>query len=147
MTVRRSKKVRKQRGSRTHSYGRVSGGHRKGGSRGGVGKAGSKGHHRIGRISDMIHSQRGFTIPEESTTKVINVGEIEEQLETLLETNKAKKEGSIIKLDVRELGISKVLGKGLVHNSIHLYTNKITSKAQEKIEAAGGKVFQDSQTE
>jgi large subunit ribosomal protein L15 len=95
----------------------------------------------------MIHGQRGFNVPGESTEKVINVGEIEEQLDALLKTNKAKKEGSVFKLDVRELGVTKVLGKGLVRNPIHLYTKSITSKAQDKIEAAGGKVFQDSTTE
>lgn len=141
MTIRRHKKVRKQRGSRTYGYGRVSGGHRKSGSRGGVGKAGSKGHHRIGRISAMIESQRGFFPPNSPPSRTINVGIIEEQLENWLNTNKAVKEGQTVKIDAGQLGYTKILGSGRVSTPIHLYAPKITLKAQAKIEAVGGKVF------
>ena len=141
MTIRRPKKVRKQRGSRTYGYGRVSGGHRKSGSRGGVGKAGSKGHHRIGRISAMIKSQKGFFPPNSPPSQPINVGIIEEQLENWLNTNQAVKEGQTIKVDAGRLGYTKVLGSGRVSTPIHLYAPKITTKAQEKVEAVGGKVF------
>ncbi|MFW9855907.1 MAG: uL15 family ribosomal protein [Candidatus Thorarchaeota archaeon] len=141
MTTRRSKKIRKQRGSRTYGYGRVSGGHRKSGSRGGVGKAGSKGHHRIGKISSIIESQKGFSPPNRLPSRTINVGIIEEQLESWLSSNQAIKKGQTIKVDVAQLGYSKVLGSGRVSTRINLYTPKITSRAQTKIEAVGGKVF------
>ncbi|MFX1536332.1 MAG: uL15 family ribosomal protein [Promethearchaeota archaeon] len=142
MTVRKRKKVRKQRGSRTYGYGRISGGHRKGGSRGGKGNAGIKNHHRIGRISDVIESQKGFTVPRNpSTDTSINVGSIDAQFDLLIAKNIAKKEGSVIKIDVTGLGYTKVMGKGLVSHPFHLYAEKITPKAQEKIKAAGGKAF------
>ncbi|MFW9780020.1 MAG: uL15 family ribosomal protein [Candidatus Heimdallarchaeota archaeon] len=141
MTTRRSKKIKKQRGSRTYGYGRVSGGHRKSGSRGGVGKAGSKGHHRIGKISAIIESQKGFSPPKRLPSRTINVGIIEEQLESWLSSNQAVKDGQAIKVDVTQLGYSKVLGSGRVNTPIHLYTSKITSRAQTKIEAVGGKIF------
>ena len=63
MTIRKRKKIRKQRGSRTYGYGRISGGHRKGGSRGGKGNAGIKDHHQIGRTLDLIRNRRGFIVP------------------------------------------------------------------------------------
>jgi large subunit ribosomal protein L15 len=145
MTVRKKKKVRKQRGSRTYGYGRISGGHRKGGSRGGKGNAGIKNHHRIGRISDVIKSQKGFYVPNTpSTDSSINVGSIDAQLDLLLAKEIAKKEGSVFKIDVTELGYSKVLGKGIVSHPFHLYAEKITPRAQEKIQAAGGKAFPSS---
>jgi large subunit ribosomal protein L15 len=145
MTVRKKKKVRKQRGSRTYGYGRISGGHRKGGSRGGKGNAGIKNHHRIGRISDVIKSQKGFSVPNTpSTDSSINVGSIDAQLDLLLAKEIAKKEGSVFKIDVTELGYSKVMGKGIVSHPFHLYAEKITPRAQEKIQAAGGKAFPSS---
>ncbi|UCG00598.1 MAG: uL15 family ribosomal protein [Candidatus Heimdallarchaeota archaeon] len=148
MTVRKRKKVRKQRGSRTYGYGRVSGGHRKGGSRGGKGNAGIKNHHRIGRISDVIKSQKGFTVPTTpSTGSSINVGDIDAQFDALIDMNIAKKKGSVIKIDVTDLGYSKVMGKGRVSHPFHLYAEKITPRAQEKIKAAGGKTFPSSSQE
>ncbi|MFX0013662.1 MAG: uL15 family ribosomal protein [Promethearchaeota archaeon] len=142
MTVRKERKVRKQRGSRTYGYGRISGGHRKGGSRGGKGNAGIKDHHRIGRISDIILSKKGFTVPKASSSKSsVNIGDIDDQLDLLITNGIAKKEGAVVKIDLAELGYSKVLGKGLVKHPFHIYAEKITSRAQEKIEAAGGKAF------
>ena len=143
MTVRRQKKVRKQRGSRVYGYGRVSGGHRKSGSRGGVGNAGSKNHHKIGKITDMILSQKGFTSPNPTHSMFINVGEIDEHIEFLIASEIAEKEGSKIKVDINKLGPIKVLGKGLVTHPFNLHANLITEKAKEKIEAAGGKVIAD----
>ena len=139
MTVRRKKKVRKQRGSRVYGYGRISGGHRKSGSRGGVGNAGSKGHHRIGRIADMIRNQRGFTNPTTAQDLSINIGEIDEQIDVLLAKEIAKKDGNNIKIDVNDLGYVKVLGKGLVTRPLTVHAQTITTKAQEKIKNAGGK--------
>jgi large subunit ribosomal protein L15 len=142
MTLRRNKKVRKQRGSRVYGYGRISGGHRKGGSRGGVGNAGSKGHHRIGRIAEMIRNQRGFTAPNASPNNLtVNIGELDEQIELLLAKKIAVKEGKYIKIDVSELGYAKVMGKGLVKNPLNVHAEKITQHAKEKIEAAGGKAI------
>jgi len=143
MTVRRSKKVRKQRGSRVYGYGRISGGHRKSGSRGGVGNAGSKNHHKIGKITDMILSQKGFTSPNPTHSMFINVGEIDEHIEFLIGAEIAEKEGTKIKVDINKLGPVKVLGKGLVTHPFNLHANLITEKAKEKIEAAGGKVIAD----
>ena len=143
MTVRRSKKVRKQRGSRVYGYGRISGGHRKSGSRGGVGNAGSKNHHKIGKITDMILSQKGFTSHNPTHSMFINVGEIDEHVEFLIAAEIAEKEGSKIKVDINKLGPVKVLGKGLVTHPFNLHANLITKKAKEKIEAAGGKKIAD----
>ena len=63
MTVRREKKNRKLLRTRTRGYGRISGGHRKGGSRGGKGRAGSMGHHRILYQKEMLAAGRGFKRP------------------------------------------------------------------------------------
>ncbi len=147
MTVRKQKKTRKQRGSRVMGYGRISGGHRKGGSRGGKGNAGSKGHHRIGKISQMILDQKGFVSPNPRSLMFINIGEINEQLEFLLAAEIAKKEGSKFVVDMNKIGPVKILGRGTVTHPIHLHAGTITAKAQEKIEAAGGKAITESADE
>ena len=74
----------------------------------------------------------------------INVGDIDAQFDALIDQNIAKKKGSVVKIDVSELGFSKVMGKGRVSHSFHLYAKKITPRAQEKIKAAGGKAFPSS---
>ena len=147
MTVRRQKKVRKQRASRVHGYGRISGGHRKSGSRGGVGNAGSKNHHKITRISEMIENQKGFTAPNPTHSMFINVGEIDEHLDFLVAAEIAKKEGSKVIVEISKLGPIKVLGKGTITNAIQLHAESVTERAKEKIEAAGGKVITDSPEE
>ncbi|MHA1542329.1 MAG: 50S ribosomal protein L15, partial [Candidatus Hodarchaeales archaeon] len=132
MTVRRSKKVRKQRGSRVYGYGRISGGHRKSGSRGGVGNAGSKNHHKIGKITDMILSQKGFTSPNPTHSVFINVGEIDEHIEFLIGAEIAEKEGTKIKVDIKKKKQVKVIGKGLVTHPFNLHANLITEKKKKK---------------
>ena len=142
MTIRRSKKVRKQRGSRTHGYGRISGGHRKGGQRGGKGNAGIKDHKRITRIKALIDSQKGFTAPNPNlSTRAINIGDINRQIEKLVANGMATKEGKGFKINLTEHGITKVMGKGLVTNTLQITVENITTKAKEKIETAGGKVI------
>ncbi|MHA1331139.1 MAG: uL15 family ribosomal protein [Candidatus Hodarchaeales archaeon] len=146
MTIRKNKKIRKQRGRRTYGYGRISGGHRKSGSRGGKGNAGIKNHHRITRIADVIKSQKGFIVQRtKNLVSSINIGDINRQLESLLQNGSAKKEGKVIKLNLSELGINKVLGKGTVSHPLELVVENITEKAKEKIESAGGQVVLTSE--
>jgi large subunit ribosomal protein L15 len=92
----------------------------------------------------MMKDQKGFSPPNKPPSRTINVGIIEEQLESWLSTNQAVKEGQTVKVDAGQLGYTKVLGSGHVKTPIHLFAPNITSKAQEKIEAVGGKVFTTS---
>ncbi|MCK4848732.1 MAG: uL15 family ribosomal protein, partial [Candidatus Heimdallarchaeota archaeon] len=101
-------------------------------------------HHKIGSITEMILSQKGFYAPNPTRSMFINVGEIDEHIEFLIAAEIAEKEGSTIKVDINKLGPIKVLAKGTITTPINLHANSITEKAKAKIEAAGGKVITDS---
>ncbi len=142
MTVRKPKRVRQHRGSRTHGYG-VIGQHRKGGQRGGKGKTGGKKHdwtyvtaktpdrfgkhgfHRYGRLRQS-HSS-------------INVGDIARQLPRFTRGKPATKDTPIA-INLEEHGFDKVLGAGTISIPLTITAPIFTHRAAEKIKAAGGKV-------
>ncbi|WP_290597834.1 MULTISPECIES: uL15m family ribosomal protein [unclassified Archaeoglobus] len=75
-----------------------------------------------------------------SSRTELNAGDLDEIVEKLAELGIAEKEGEIFKVDLTELGYSKLLGNGRVTKKIEVRVFEATPKAVEKIEAAGGKV-------
>jgi large subunit ribosomal protein L15 len=61
-------------------------------------------------------------------------------LEELIREGKAEEKADGIYLDVTELGIEKILGKGKVTKKLMLTANAVTETAKGKIESAGGTV-------
>ena len=136
MVYRRSKKVRKQRGSRQYGYGRISGGHRASGQRGGKGKAGLTKHHWILTIKNKVfENNKGFIrhAPNQrlDKTKIINLDQINQIA--------SKSTEKMSEFNVTEYGYEKVLGKGRLDFKLTIKANAFTSKAEEKITGAGGK--------
>ena len=136
MVYRRSKKVRKQRGSRVHGYGRISGGHRKSGQRGGVGKAGLTKHHWILTIKNKVfENNKGFVrhgpAQRLKEAKTINI----DQLNQLA----SKSDDTTKEINISDLGFEKVLGKGRLNFSLTVKAKNFTEKAEAKITKAGGK--------
>lgn len=142
----KKRKVRKQRGSRTYGWGRV-GQHRAGGSRGGHGQAGYGKHKWSYTIKyDPEHFGRhGFTRPRKQEISAINVGELDEQIDWLVENKQAEKieEGIVVYLD--RLGYSKLLGDGQVRRPLIVHVNSCSKSATDKIVAARGKIVQKKQ--
>ena len=144
MTTHFGKKIRKQRGYRTHGYGRVSGGHRKSGQRGGVGSTGGKGHHwlKTTKYEPERYGKQGFKRPQkilkEKTT--INLLELEEKTKTLLEEGIATKKENKIRIDLRKIGVNKLLGKGKVTKPLEIIVQEVSETALKKIEESGGTV-------
>ncbi len=136
MVVRKRKKVRKMRGSKTHGYGSKKK-HRGKGSKGGKGLAGSKDHKKqMVLMLDPEHFgkigfKRGFypNIKRKRERKSVI---------TLRELDKIAEEGKEINL--LELGYKKVISKGIITKPVTVKVAKITPRAKEKIEAVGGKV-------
>jgi large subunit ribosomal protein L15 len=134
------KRVKRIRGTRTCG----GGSHKKrrgSGSRGGVGNAGAHSHHvvrslKMGIIKGMHISQQHNRHDE----KALNIGNLEEMLEELIREGKAEEKADGIYLDVTELGIEKILGKGKVTKKLMLTANAVTETAKGKIESAGGTV-------
>ncbi len=133
--------TRKYRGSRTHGFGRV-GQHRKGGQRGGKGKAGlHKGGWTWTVKYDKNHfGKHGFQRPSRiiPETKIINVGQIENMIDTLLEQKIATQQNNQITLNLADIGVTKVLGSGNITRAMILTAQHFTKKAIKKIEAVGG---------
>ncbi len=141
MVVRRRKKVRKQRGSRTYGWGSQKK-HRGKGSKGGKGKAGMHKHKWTYTVKyEPEHfGKRGFKRPIKNVVKAINLGEIEKLVSKNPDVVK-KENGSQI-IDLTKLGYEKVLGKGKISKPYVIIAKKFSEKAKQKIEVVGGKVIE-----
>jgi len=127
----RERKGRRYRGMRTHGYGQV-GQHRHSGQQGGHGNAGLHKHKWSWTVKyDPDHFGRdpfrppGYPKP----SRWLNVG----QLDSIA--------GAGSRLDLRSMGVAKLLGSGKVKGSYEVTVGSFTKKAQAKIEAAGGKIL------
>ncbi len=136
------RKIRKKRGSRTQGYGRV-GQHR---------KSGSKGKRKVGRHKHLwsyvlshepdYFKKKGFVSPRslKRRVRIINVGELADLAWKILQ-EKGLAEGETLKLNLKELGYNKLLGKGRINIPVHVNVESYSETAMKKIEAAGGKIL------
>jgi len=138
------RKIRKQRGSRTHGWGRV-GQHRAGGSRGGHGKAGFHKHKwsYVIKYEPDYFGKKGFTSPKSVRRKVnvINVGVLDEMAEKL----STRKEKDKFFIDLESLGYTKLLGTGNVTKPLIVKVPSCSSSATGKIKEAGGQILIESE--
>ena len=160
MTRKYPKKVRKMRGRRTHGYGRV-GQHRKTGQRAGRGKTtqwkkSKKSYYlkqkELGFLDpDWNIGKKGFKRPQDITriyhVNTINIKDLDQKIDNFVLDNKAKKSGNSYSINLNEMNIQKVLGRGRINKVINITVNKASQKAIEKIETAGGKITLLSQAE
>jgi len=138
----KKRKTRKKRGSRTHGYGQV-GQHRGGGQRGGHGKAGFRKHkwtHTIKYAPERLR-KHGFKPPIRKEVSAINVGKLDEQIDSLLNNKQAEKTKKGIKVYLNRFGYDKLLGKGQVTHPLIVQVKSCSKSAAEKIEKAGGKIL------
>jgi len=147
------KKVRKMRGTRTHGYGRV-GQHRKAGQRAGKGKTTqwkkSKKTYYLKQKElgfpdpDWDFGKRGFKRPQDINriyqVNALNVKDLDSKIEELTKNNIASKSGNTYMIDLKDVNIQKILGRGEINKKINISVNKASKRAIEKIESAGGKV-------
>lgn len=138
------------RGSRTCGGGnpkkRRGGGHRGGRGLAGSGKS-KKTKADFVRITLPGHiGRRGFKRPQEVLQKeeTINVQELDQNIDVYLEQGVAQKKGDTIFIDVRSLGISKVLGTGKVTRKLDVTAPRFSGSAVTKIEEMGGNVHASS---
>lgn len=143
MVVRRRKKVRKLRGSRTHGYGSHKK-HRGGGSRGGRGKAGMHKHKWTYTVKyEPEHfGKRGFSRPKEVVRKLkgINLKDLDKLVERLLGEKVLEEENGKVKINILKFGYEKVLGSGKITKPLIVEAKAFSERARKKIEEAGGEV-------
>ena len=136
------RKSRKQRGSRYCGWGQV-GQHRKSGGRGGKGNAGGRKHFwiRTVKYEKDRYGKRGFKPPSSKVPDylTINVGELED-LALKVIGDYGIKGGN--ELNLSELGIGKLLGRGSLRVPLNVRVESYTSNAQEKLEEAGGTILE-----
>jgi len=136
------RRTRKYRGSRYCGWGQV-GQHRKSGSRGGKGFAGGHKHFWIQTVKFNPNRYRriGFVPPSllEPVPAIINVGELEDLAVKVLGPEALKGE---VELNLTQLGVGKLLGRGKITTSLKVRVNSVSSGAKAKIEEAGGSIVE-----
>ena len=142
--IRRTRKIRKMRGSRTIGGGcskkRRGAGHR--GGRGNAGLHKSKWTWTV-KYDPEHFGKYGFKRPQRSILKFnpVNLDYLDEKSEDLVKQGLAQKKDNAIEIDVTGLGYNKVLGKGRVNRPLIIKSPKFSSSAVWKIEEAGGEVI------
>jgi len=154
------RKIRKKRGTRTYGYGRV-GQHRKTGQRAGRGKTTqwkkSKRSYYLKQKElgfpdpDWNIGKKGFKRPQDIKriykTNTLNVKDLDLKIDELVLQNIANKTGNTYIINLNDINVQKILGRGEINKKINLSVNQASKQAIEKIEAAGGKVTLLAQTE
>ncbi len=111
--------------------------------RGGKGKAGGRKHYWIRTVKYEPHRYRniGFKPPSslEPSNDTINIGELETIAFKTFGTEKPKEEHV---LDLASLGYDKLLGRGSINTPLKVKVPEYSSRAADKIEAAGGQIVE-----
>jgi len=72
------------------------------------------------------------------TGDVLDIGQIDQIIPSLLEQGKATRDGELIVLNAADIGIEKVLGGGKVTCKMNITAEAFSQSAIQKIEAKGG---------
>ncbi len=141
------------RGTRTQGYGTV-GQHRKAGQRAGKGKTTqwkkSKKSYYLKQKElgfpdpDWDFGKKGFKRPQDMVridhVNALNLKDLDSKIEDLTLKNVATKSGNTYTINLKDINIQKILGRGDINKKINLTVSKASKRAIEKIESAGGKV-------
>ena len=144
----KARKVRKQRGSRTHGYGQI-GQHRAGGGRGGHGKAGYDKHKwtYVLKHEPDHWLKKGFVSARALGKKVsiINIGKLDDLADMLESEKKLEKKDTTIYLDLESLGFDKLLGTGTISKPMVVKVGAYSEAASRKLEEAGGEILKEAE--
>ena len=144
----KDRKVRRQRGSRTHGWGQV-GQHRARGGRGGTGKAGLDKHKwtYVIKHDPTYWEKKGFVSARtlNKTVKIINVGKLDDLVDKLESEKKLEKKEKKIFLDLEKLGYNKLLGTGEVSKPMLVKIASYSEAASRKLEEAGGQILKETE--
>jgi large subunit ribosomal protein L15 len=144
----RLRKVRHQRGSRTHGWG-TSGQHRASGMRGGFGNAGRYRHKksRLIKNKEFVHmhyvGKKGFiSVPQrQHQGKALNLQQLSAMVDKLVSERKAQMENQKITVDLGELGFKKLLGMGSISRAVRVKVDQCSESALKKLREAGGEAL------
>jgi len=133
----------KFRGSRTHGRGKKAG--RGAGLHGGRGNAGLHKHKYITVVKYMpdYFGRHGFKRPQSVVfkNKTINLSDLELSLEALKSKGIAETKQGRLVVDLRKMGIDKLLGSGKISTPVDVIVDGASDKAKKKLEKIGGKLM------
>ena len=111
--------------------------------RGGKGKAGGRKHFwlRTVKYEPDRYMKKGFKPPSalEPAPETMNVGELRDLI--LKKLGDEGPEG-VAELDLTEMGVDKLLGRGRIGIPLKVRVSSYSSRALEKIERAGGSIIE-----
>jgi len=143
----KDRKVRRQRGSRTHGWGQV-GQHRARGGRGGTGKAGLDKHKwtYVVKHDPTYWLKKGFVSARTlgKTVNIINVGKLDALADKLNSEKKLERKDKKIILDLESLGYDKLLGTGEIVKPMLVKVESYSESASRKLEEAGGEILKEN---
>ncbi len=116
--------------NRTHGRGKKAG--RGAGKRGGRGLAGINKHKVMLRVKYMPNHWGRYGFSRHASIRTVDVCCNVSDLNNLA--------GDSNDINLKELGIDKLLGSGRISRAINVTVESASSKAIEKVESAGGKV-------
>ncbi|QXJ33063.1 uL15 family ribosomal protein [Saccharolobus shibatae] len=139
MVVRREKKSRKMRGSRTMGWG-IRGQHRDRGSQGGrqIGMHKEKWSWLV-KYGEGWYGKHGFRNPTTKLTSAISLRKLNELL--VNGSIKIKETDGKKIVDLNELGYDKLLGGGSINVPVTIKVSKATNRAIQKVKQIGGEVI------
>jgi len=144
----KDRKVRRQRGSRTHGWGQI-GQHRARGGRGGTGKAGLDKHKwtYVIKHDPTYWEKKGFVSARTlgKTVNIINVGKLDDLADKLESEKKLERKEKKIFLDLERLGYDKLLGTGDVVKPMLVKVASCSESASRKLEEAGGAILKENE--
>lgn len=143
MVINHRKKSSRHRGSWTHSHGEKKK-HRGAGSRGGRGNAGSgkRGDAKkpsYWKIKKFV-GKHGFTNPTSKDVSTISISQLNTNIEKLVVSGNAIKNGESFKINLADIGVEKLLGTGSPKYAFEIVVASATDGAVKKIESAKGSV-------
>lgn len=144
MVIRKKKKSRKRRGSRTHGWGagkaHRGAGHRGGRGFAGIGKRGAQKQTKYFAKGIKPTGKKGMKLSRRDKkikSNPINLKTIEQKLNKWLVNKQITKEGDIFIIDLTKLGYTVVLGQGKITKKLKLTCKKFSASAKKKLEEAG----------
>ena len=143
MQTKRSKRSRIRAAKDTAGHGHKKK-NRGAGHRGGRGNAGSgkRGDFKLMKLLDAgkgYIGKHGFT-SQKKEIKSINLSELQLKLDTLVKEGKVSQSKEIFEIDLKNLGVQKLLSKGNVYNKMNIHADFATPNSIKKVEEKGGKV-------
>ena len=93
--------------------------------------------------------KRGFKRPQDMvriySVNTMNVKDLDLKIDDLVQQQKASKSGNTYSINLNDINIQKVLGRGEIQKKINIQVKNASKQAIEKIEAAGGKITLSSE--